>query len=393
MFSPPREYYFTEYWEGKEQKNENIGEDQSSSSQLLLSEPSMSVSNDVPSSSTESLRCHPISTSTTCDMGNLEQCEDVEQYEDVEQNPGDMQNSCNNIDTDNLTYSQSQVGPSLFGDVAESSRDANFQFTIRRTEIREIHQLSQKMLLCMSNEVELPNRVYPNGRQFDSGYDPVIGTHTVKQLWRASYQPVRRPYTRKEHQGEVAACERFDHVDLYRIIYVTMVLRYTVYNFDEAFLSKLAAILTRAGRPHGYENTLLCRMPQRSGKRIYTVAELRALFNILGNRKSPGRDRPFNRVLAWANEYPNTSEKLLADLPTAIMGELPKGDELLWDCCPLSFIYEIDSASGLWYREDYIPPKQKRIRRSTKPAQSATLSAQHATLSAQHATSSSSAPI
>jgi hypothetical protein len=250
---------------------------------------------------------------------------------------------------------------------------------ICRTEIKETDKLNRTMLTQMPPGTNLISSfwglftegdLYPEGRPFYSMYDPLAGKDTVSKLWWGVFRNSTHVYTAAKKTAAAAACARFDHVDLYRIIYITTVFQKTAYDVDEAFLTILAEILTRAGRPHGYGRILLHRRaPPGASKPVYTTAELRDLFDVLGNKLCIGRDKAFMRVLKWVTKKPNSPPRVLAGLPEVIlgMGSALSWYELKWECRPFSFMYEngppiwggpIVNGSPLrsWYREDHWHP-------------------------------------
>jgi hypothetical protein len=352
------------YWERMKSRNEdmevedmeysgytrNVEENRTWYSQSSPSGPSTSVSYSRSYSPVTHLNRRPISISMTSEASV------IERYPAV-------MNSYNDFLTDEVAYVQREEQPSLIENVADSpsAREATPQLGVSRTEVKTTLRLNRTMAVQMPESVQLPDRgthwdiltedmVYPEGKPFDSMYEPAGSRYNASKLWSGFS---RRGNSRVAREV-FAVHARFDHVDLYRIIYVTTVFQTTVYNADEAFLSILAKVLTLAGRPHGYENTLPGRKPPGSSRCVYTAAELRILFNVIGNKQRADRDKTFIRVLKWVISRPNSPAKVLQGLPHAIiaMGEALNGYTLRWECKPFSFMYKLDPSSKLWYRED-----------------------------------------
>jgi hypothetical protein len=188
----------------------------------------------------------------------------------------------------------------------------------------------------------------------DLSYDPyqdserVLGIDVVADLWDGVWNG--RP---GGHIRDLTVCRLFDHVDFYRIVYITLVHQSSVLNENERLFWRFADILTKAGRPTGYMQTLYSRYPTRiGGEWNYDAEEISQLFKVLRMKNFVGGDRAFRgdkafrRLMFWVQRRPKLSANVLNGLPEAIlaienesqkMGNAPY--ELKWDCYPRSFMY------------------------------------------------------
>lgn len=151
---------------------------------------------------------------------------------------------------------------------------------------------------------------------FDANYYPA-SRNIMSTLWKG----VGIPASRQDKKW----IELIDHVDFYRIIYITVVLRGNVsMNSDsiahDRILQNIAAIFNAAGhvnttRPPGFDHVLKHR---RSN---ITNHDLRKLFKLLDNKSNPERAKPLDWVLDWAIDKTwgtRTPKRILNGVPEAI---------------------------------------------------------------------------
>ncbi|TGO21185.1 hypothetical protein BPAE_0235g00140 [Botrytis paeoniae] len=179
---------------------------------------------------------------------------------------------------------------------------------------------------------ELPYGVNDYPAEWDSGYSPEFDKNErgpVAALWASVWLD----------DEQMRTCYLFDHVDLYRLIYIVTTLNSTVdcYNDDPTCITIVTSILNRAGRPYGFRYVSRFRPPPQVG---FTEDQVRALFSIMANRKNRKRgaaveilgawiennNKPIEKALSTGKRkatqgYPYwTPKKLVSRLPEAIMG-------------------------------------------------------------------------
>ncbi|KAG4028101.1 hypothetical protein MFRU_024g00710 [Monilinia fructicola] len=138
----------------------------------------------------------------------------------------------------------------------------------------------------------------------------------VAALWRGAI-------TNEKEQEWV---KRWDHVDFYRLVYITVVLRGDVTRHhdslnDQYLLQNIAAIFNQASsgnanRPPGFEKVLSNRRSK------ITMGDLQQLFILLNDRTNPCRGEPLTISLHWAKdrEWGTFSPKMVLNgVPEAIL--------------------------------------------------------------------------
>ncbi|KAJ8068438.1 hypothetical protein OCU04_003994 [Sclerotinia nivalis] len=144
---------------------------------------------------------------------------------------------------------------------------------------------------------EGPYGIWPT-EPWDSGYFPTfkgkkLNKGCVVDLWRGVWQD------EKEEQ----VCLLFDHVDFYRLAYITTVHRGTVERpgfteFSEEIgdyktvnkLDDIVRILNNAGRPPGFGG-----ISQKRPDNGFTYQQVSDLFSILANKRNPNRGKHLHR--------------------------------------------------------------------------------------------------
>ncbi|KAF7926350.1 uncharacterized protein EAE98_006645 [Botrytis deweyae] len=154
----------------------------------------------------------------------------------------------------------------------------------------------------------------PKAGEPDYGYSPVT-KNLMKEFWQAA--------TADEEESLI--CRRWDHVDFFRLVYLTVTLvrnvsMNTVSDEDEGMLERIATIFNMASprthnRPPGFFRTLDNR------HKLVDVPILRQLFQILNNQNNPNRNDPLIRVMAWSTRRGVsmiTPKRVLNGIPEAI---------------------------------------------------------------------------
>ncbi|KAI9650034.1 hypothetical protein NHQ30_000047 [Ciborinia camelliae] len=171
-------------------------------------------------------------------------------------------------------------------------------------------------------------------------------------------------------ESEKQICLLFDHVDLYRLAYITMVLWGSV-DEPEKYSHKLndiVSIFNEAGRPRGFD---LNAMRQEVD---ITVAQVSELFYILASFDNPNRDEAFKRVLNWVWTKDSSPKIVLYGVPEAILEHfkltIRKAREtttikLRWEWHINAFIYEHKvnekTNEGIWIlKKDASKKSRKR---------------------------------
>ncbi|TGO41101.1 hypothetical protein BHYA_0026g00070 [Botrytis hyacinthi] len=182
------------------------------------------------------------------------------------------------------------------------------------------------------NEGELPYGVDDYPAEWESGYNPRFDNDErghVAALWASVWLDDKQMRT----------CYLFDHVDLYRLIYIVTTLNSTVdcCNNDPTCITIATYILNSAGRPWGFGNVSHLRPLPQVG---FTEDQVRTLFSIMANRKNRKRGAAVEILGAWIENNNNsikkalgtgkkkatqgypywTPKKLVSGLPEAIMG-------------------------------------------------------------------------
>ncbi|KAF7889200.1 hypothetical protein EAF00_009500 [Botryotinia globosa] len=222
-------------------------------------------------------------------------------------------------------------------------------------------------------EGELPYGEDDYPKDWQSFYDPGFdksGGGPVHVLWYGVW----------ETDAEMKACQKFDHVDLYRLMYIVTTLRSSVdcWINDEICLQMTVTILNQASRPRGFFTVT----KQRPKGGNFTFDEVRELFRILANRKNPKRDKAVSRLRPWiekGNEgfkkkiakertqqfyHPYTTlfplwspKRLIQGLPEMIISHLHHDNasaaadwRLCWQWRPNAFLYcEKPTENHVWY--------------------------------------------
>jgi hypothetical protein len=154
-------------------------------------------------------------------------------------------------------------------------------------------------------------------------------------------------------------CCRFDHVDLLRLIYISLVCGESLSTYTSPGLHRITKILNTISRPAGYEPTLDIRGPLPGLKSNFTFEEIKRLFEILNNTKYHERDAAFQRVLQWEIDGV-LANLVLWGLPEAILDlqeKFPFSGPLAWEEQPFEFMYRWGpDEQGVisWYQENAV---------------------------------------
>ncbi|TGO09221.1 hypothetical protein BTUL_0174g00040 [Botrytis tulipae] len=200
---------------------------------------------------------------------------------------------------------------------------------------------------------------------WDSGYNPAFHSpypHNkgpVADLWRDTWQG-------QEGCEEERICLMFDHVDLYRLAYITTVHLGSVERPDTIvegltapdgsnlvnWLRDIVAILNEAGRPPGFEGV----SHRRPG--AFTVEQVRSLFAMMANRNNINRGKAFNILEGWVWLSGWSPRLVLRNVPETIVSHWNHSYQtaltdraLRWDWRIKEFIYEetVDSkGEAVW---------------------------------------------
>ncbi|KAF7935397.1 uncharacterized protein EAE97_008304 [Botrytis byssoidea] len=189
---------------------------------------------------------------------------------------------------------------------------------------------------------------------WDSGYNPAFHSpypHNKgpgADLWRDTWQG-------QEGCEEERICLMFDHVDLYRLAYITTVHLGSVERPDTIvegmtgpdggnlvnWLRDIVAILNEAGRPPGFGGV----SQRRPG--AFTVEQVRSLFAIMANRNNINRGKAFNILEGWVWLSGWSPRLVLRNVPETIVSHWNHSYQtaltdraLRWDWRIKEFIYE-----------------------------------------------------
>ncbi|TGO55218.1 hypothetical protein BCON_0095g00320 [Botryotinia convoluta] len=243
---------------------------------------------------------------------------------------------------------------------------------------------------------------------WDSGYDPEFqktyprNKGPVADLWRDTWQG-------QEGCEEERICLMFDHVDLYRLAYITTVHLGSVERPDTIiegmtapeggdlinWLCDIVAILNEAGRPPGFGG-ISHRRPD-----AFTEQQVRDLFAIMANRDNISRGNAFNILERWVWLPGWSPRQVLRNVPETIVSHWKHNYQtalmdraLRWDWRIKEFIYEetVDSKgravwalklnkpgsqpSGSTSKEQQ-PAPSKHLRRHIKHSRPSTSSSSH----------------
>ncbi|KAF5871120.1 uncharacterized protein Bfra_007633 [Botrytis fragariae] len=189
---------------------------------------------------------------------------------------------------------------------------------------------------------------------WDSGYNPGFQkTHPrnkgpVADLWRDTWQG-------QEGCEEERICLMFDHVDLYRLAYITTVHLGSVERPDTMvegmktpggsdlvnWLRDIVEILNEAGRPPGFGG-ISHRRPD-----AFNQQQVRDLFAIMANRDNINRGNAFNILERWVWLSGWSPRLVLRNVPETIVSHWKHSYQtaltdraLRWDWRIKEFIYE-----------------------------------------------------
>ncbi|THV51383.1 hypothetical protein BGAL_0112g00030 [Botrytis galanthina] len=189
---------------------------------------------------------------------------------------------------------------------------------------------------------------------WDSGYNPGFqkayphNEGPVADLWRDTWQG-------QEGCEEERICLMFDHVDLYRLAYITTVHLGSVERPDTIvegmvaagggdlinWLRDIVAILNEAGRPPGFGG-VSHRRPE-----AFTEEQVRALFAIMANKGNINRGKAFQILEGWVWLSGWSPRLVLRNVPETIVSHWKHSYQtaltdraLRWDWRIKEFIYE-----------------------------------------------------
>jgi hypothetical protein len=237
------------------------------------------------------------------------------------------------------------------------------------TRVSELVRETDIMQEYMVDNLSQSDNIYGDAAQHGTGdsevllydpYGPNGDRQPVIELWRdVCDEPI---YPGGQPLGSpLEICHRYDHVDFYRLICLTVVFHGSVETREESVLYHIAEILNYLGRPKGYTKTLPMRQPSATGRSNHTTAEIRALFKVLSDTRCKTRDKPFQRVLEWARILPNQPYKVLQGIYEGLrwysqsLGSV-KGVEwqLRWHWYPYAFMYKQakDGNHDVWYLDN-----------------------------------------
>ncbi|CAD6441192.1 cfbf31d2-ab9a-469c-8755-ac7af03c6fee-CDS [Sclerotinia trifoliorum] len=240
---------------------------------------------------------------------------------------------------------------------------------------------------------ERPYGIWPDS-PWDSGYSPTFtgkncNEGCVANLWEGVWRD----------ETEEQVCLLFDHVDFYRLAYITTVHRGTVERpgFTEFSketqdykiinsLNDIVKILNIAGRPPGFE-----RISQRRPGNGFTCQQVSDLLSILANKENPNRGNAFGQVLAWANSGDLSPKRVLRNVPESIVKyygfqnhEALADKRFRWEWLIKSFLYKEDPNPdhAHWYIEG--PSKGKKVRKPSESDSRTKRSTSSNTVSSDH---------
>ncbi|KAF7865735.1 hypothetical protein EAF04_005901 [Stromatinia cepivora] len=216
---------------------------------------------------------------------------------------------------------------------------------------------------------EGPYGIWPT-EPWDSAYFPTfrgkkLNKSCVVDLWKDVWQD--------EKQEQV--CLLFDHVDFYRLAYITTVHRGTVerpgfWEFSEEIgdyetvnkLDDIVKILDNAGRPPGFGG-----ISQKRPDNGFTYQQVSDLFSILANKKNPNRGKAFSQVLNWVNTHEFSPKRVLRNVPETIVRyygysyqDALANKRFRWEWQIESFLYkeDLNPKKARWFIEG--PSKDKK---------------------------------
>ncbi|KAF7944449.1 hypothetical protein EAE96_010841 [Botrytis aclada] len=145
-------------------------------------------------------------------------------------------------------------------------------------------------ILTFREKGELPYGEDDYPANWDSGYNPAFYNNTeqghVADLWAGVYK----------NDEEMRICYLFDHVDLYRLMYIVTTLNSTVdcWADDTKCVEMATEILNNVGRPHGFK--LVSQLRPVEG---FIVGQVGQLFCIMSCRENKNRGAAVARINEW----------------------------------------------------------------------------------------------
>ena len=138
---------------------------------------------------------------------------------------------------------------------------------------------------------ELPYGENDYPAEWDSEYNPAFdfkGQGPVTTLWADVYKT----------DEDMRICHLFDHVDLFRLMYIVTTLNSTVdcWEDDPTCLRFATEILNIAGRPYGFN--FVSHLRPANG---FTVEQVEGLFRIMSDRANKKRGAAVERINEWLN--------------------------------------------------------------------------------------------
>ncbi|KAF7889201.1 hypothetical protein EAF00_009501 [Botryotinia globosa] len=188
--------------------------------------------------------------------------------------------------------------------------------------------------------------VIPVTGEPDYGYFP-MKKHLMKEFWQGAAVEEEKSWF----------CRRWDHVDFFRLVYLTVTLvgnvsMTTTSNADECLLQNIATIFNMAShstqnRPPGFFRTLGNRNKQ------VDVPMLRQLFQILNDQENSNRNDPLIRVMEWSKREGVsliTPKRVLNGIPEAIYGHFKMTFQ---QCHAQKWYFRFDSSHYLMAFQHY----------------------------------------
>ncbi|KAF5871119.1 uncharacterized protein Bfra_007632 [Botrytis fragariae] len=157
-------------------------------------------------------------------------------------------------------------------------------------------------IFTYKDQGELPYGEDDYPADWNSGYNPGFndkGQGPVADLWAGVYRT----------EEEMQICHLFDHVDLYRLMYIVTTLTSTVdcVQDDPTCVRMATEILNSAGRPYGFN--VASQLRPVNG---FTVEQVGGLFQIMSDRSNQNRGAAVARINGWLqinNRLVEKSEK------------------------------------------------------------------------------------
>ncbi|TEY53298.1 hypothetical protein BOTCAL_0249g00090 [Botryotinia calthae] len=178
-------------------------------------------------------------------------------------------------------------------------------YSILRTSPSTPEQLTDTSAASYQHVMKRLPAVIPT---FEEKGELPYGENDYPANWNSEYNPAFYA----EDQGSVAVlwagvyktdedmriCHLFDHVDLFRLMYIVTTLKSTVdcWEDDPTCVRMATELLNIAGRPYGFN--FVSHLRPANG---FTVKQVEGLFRIMSDRTNKNRGAAVERINEWLN--------------------------------------------------------------------------------------------